>query len=64
MKKNNYDLPVYGIISSVPENIFSGTLPTTIIIDAKGNIVQKHEGIANYDTKAMVEFLNSLLKQQ
>jgi thiol-disulfide isomerase/thioredoxin len=29
MKKNNYNLPVYGIRSAVPENLFSGTLPTT-----------------------------------
>jgi len=62
MKKNNYDLPVYGITSSIPENIFSGTLPTTIIIDAKGDIVQKHEGIANYDTEGMRTFLHSLLQ--
>jgi thiol-disulfide isomerase/thioredoxin len=61
MKRNNYDLPVYGITSSIPENIFSGTLPTTIIIDAKGDIVQKHEGIANYDTKGIIEFLKALL---
>ncbi|MEP6746506.1 MAG: TlpA disulfide reductase family protein [Bacteroidota bacterium] len=60
MKKNNYNLPVYGIASPVPQNIFTGTLPTTLIIDVDGNIVQKHEGIANYNTGAMLEFLKGL----
>jgi thiol-disulfide isomerase/thioredoxin len=63
MKKNKYDLPVYGLASSIPESLFTGTIPTTLIIDAKGNIVQKHEGIANYDTEGMVTFLQSLSPQ-
>ena len=63
MDKHQYSLPVYQIASSPPENIFSGTLPTTIIVDAKGQLVQKHEGMANYDTQAMMEFLKSLLIQ-
>jgi thiol-disulfide isomerase/thioredoxin len=61
MKENNYDLPVYEIASAVPENLFTGALPTTLVIDASGNIVQRHEGIANYDTVKMLEFLKSLL---
>lgn len=61
MKKNKYDLPVYGLASSIPENLFTGTIPTTLIIDANGSIVQKHEGIANYDTEDMVKFLQSLV---
>jgi thiol-disulfide isomerase/thioredoxin len=60
MNKNKYDLPVYTISSAIPENLFSGTLPATLIVDAGGNIVQKHEGIANYDTAAMLAFLQSL----
>ena len=63
MDKHQYNLPVYQIAGSPPENIFSGTLPTTIIIDAKGQLVQKHEGMANYDTQSMMEFLKSLLVQ-
>ncbi|MES1222570.1 MAG: TlpA disulfide reductase family protein [Bacteroidota bacterium] len=60
MKKNGYNLPVYQLASSVPENLFSGTIPATLIIDANGNIVQKHEGIANYDTKEMTGFLKGM----
>jgi hypothetical protein len=36
-------------------------LRPTLIMDAQGNIVQKHEGIANYDTGEMVRFLKLLV---
>jgi thiol-disulfide isomerase/thioredoxin len=62
MNKHQYDLPVYQVAGPVSPDLFNGTLPTTLIIDSKGNLIQKHEGIANYDTKAMVEFLQSLLQ--
>ena len=60
MQKHDYDLPVYQLTGQVPENLFSGTLPTTLIIDSKGNLAQQHEGIANYNTHAMRVFLQSL----
>jgi len=61
MNKHQYNLPVYTITGPIPENIFSGTLPTTLIVDTRGQLVQKHEGMANYDTQAMLQFLTSLL---
>ena len=61
MKKNGYHLPVYRFALPVSENLFTGTIPATLIIDARGNIVQRHEGIANYNTDDMVVFLKSLL---
>ena len=60
MQRNGYHLPVYQISSGVPDNLFSGSLPTTIIIDGKGDIVYKHEGIADYNTAAMINLLRSL----
>jgi thiol-disulfide isomerase/thioredoxin len=63
MKKNNYNLPVYSLNGNIPAAIFEGTTPTTTIINPEGNIVQKHEGIANYDTEAMIDFLHLLIKQ-
>ena len=60
MDKHQYQLPVYSTNGMLPAAIFSGSLPTTIIIDSKGNIVKKHEGIANYDTEEMIQFLQSL----
>lgn len=60
MKKQHFDLPVYNMLKVAPASVFSGTLPTTIIIDSNGRIVQKREGIANYDTTEMLDFLSTL----
>ena len=47
MKKNNYDLPVYMPTGPVPGMLFTGSLPTTVIINKKGEIVYSHPGMAN-----------------
>lgn len=61
MAKHGYDLPVYRVAGPVTANLYSGSLPTTIIIDTNGALAQKHEGIANYDTHEMEQFMHSLL---
>lgn len=60
MAQHGYDLPVYQVTGPVSPSLYSGTLPTTLIIDPEGKLVQKHEGIANYNTPAMLSFLKSL----
>lgn len=62
MKKNKYDLPVYEPVTAIPEQIFRGSIPTTLIVDKNGNIVFLHEGMADYNSKAMQSFLTKLLK--
>ena len=60
MAKHGYDLRVYRSAGPVSADLYSGSLPTTLIIDTNGNQVQKHEGIANYDTRNMEQFMRSL----
>lgn len=60
MKKHSYQLKVYSSESAIPEHIFSGTLPTTVIIGPKGDIVFQHTGMADYDNAEMLNFLNAL----
>lgn len=62
MKRNKYDLPVYEATESIPEAIFQGTVPTTLIIDQQGKIVFFHEGMADYDSGKTEAFLRSLSK--
>ncbi|HEY0900273.1 MAG TPA: TlpA disulfide reductase family protein [Sphingobacteriaceae bacterium] len=62
MKKNKYDLPVYEPTSSIPESIFQGTVPTTLIINKSGEIVFFHEGMADYNSDEMEKFLTDLAK--
>jgi thiol-disulfide isomerase/thioredoxin len=60
LKKNNFSIPVYYRNQVSPE-MFSGTLPTTIVLDKKGNIVMKHTGLAGYDNEKFITQLKSLL---
>ncbi len=60
MKKHSYQLKVYSSESVIPEHIFSGTLPTTVIVGPKGDIVFQHSGMADYDNAEMLNFLNAL----
>jgi thiol-disulfide isomerase/thioredoxin len=60
MKKNSFNLQVYASVSPIPEQIFNGTLPTTVIIGPDGTIVFHHTGMANYNTTEMINLLNTL----
>ena len=62
MKKHSYNLKVYTSESAIPEQIFNGTLPTTAIIGPDGTIVFHHKGIADYNNKEMINFINTLTR--
>lgn len=61
LNKNNFIIPLYNLSGNVPNEIFSGTLPTTIVLNKQGNIVLKHEGMAGYNTDAFIKQLKELL---
>lgn len=63
MQKKNLNLPIYYPASPLPDTFYSGTLPTTIILDKRGNIVTQWHGLRNYGGEDMVEFLNALAKE-
>lgn len=60
MKTHNYDLPLYAANSGTSSGLFTGTLPSTIIINKKGNIVFRETGAAKYNTKQFTDFINRL----
>jgi len=64
MKARKYAMPVYQMASSVPEQIFAGSLPTTVIFDKQSRLSFKHEGAANYNSKKFVEFMEKLVKAE
>ncbi len=61
LQSNHYHIPLYKRIADVPADIFSGTLPTTIVIDKSGKVVLKHEGMADYNTTDFIQQLKELL---
>jgi thiol-disulfide isomerase/thioredoxin len=60
MQKKNYSMPVYELASNIPEQLFKGTLPTTIVLDKKGRISFNEEGAANYAHKKFIAFMLQL----
>ncbi len=63
MKKRSFQLPVVAIASAIPEQIFAGSLPTTLIISPTGEIVFRHEGMADYDNTEIINLINGMLVQ-
>lgn len=60
MNKRQYKMPVYTMASSISENLFKGSLPTTIVFDKKGRIAFQEEGAANYSSQKFVDFIKQL----
>ena len=59
-KRKGYDLPIYALQSNRPVMYQSSTVPTTYVIDANGQLVLTHKGMANYNTSKFREFLDGL----
>ncbi len=62
IEKNHFIIPLYNRSGEVSSEIFSGTLPTTIVINKEGKIVLKHEGLAGYNTNKFILQLKGLSK--
>ncbi len=61
LDKNNFIFPLYHRSEDVPAEIFSGSLPTTIVLNKEGKVVLKHEGLAGYNTDEFIKQLKELL---
>lgn len=60
MDRKKYALPVYAFASNLPETIFKGNLPTTIVFDKKGRLSYRGEGAANYASAKFMDFIEQL----
>ena len=59
IESHDFSIPLY-YQYNVSEKLFSGTLPTTVILDKDGKIVLKHEGMADYDNAKFIRQLKEL----
>lgn len=55
-----FDFEVYAPASAIPKMYESNSIPTTFVIDSKGNLVFTHKGMADYNRKDFKEFLKGL----
>ena len=61
--KKGYDVPVYIPQMQAPEILQSNSLPTNYIIDAKGNIIIKETGAADWNSEKVRTLLDGLLSK-
>ena len=59
--KKGYNLPTFSPTMKAPEKLQESSLPTTYIIDAKGNIIIRETGAANWNSKKVRNKLDALL---
>lgn len=64
MEAHNYGFPLYAANPGTSSGLFTGTLPSTIIINKKGNIVFRETGAANYNTKQFADFITNLCAEE
>ena len=60
VKKHNYTLPVYQALNHIPDDLLGRSIPATIILNKAGQLVFKHDGIADYSGDKMYNYLTKL----
>lgn len=59
-KRKGYNMPIYAPAGNLPPMYQSSAIPTTYVIDAKGNLALTHKGMADYNDEGFKKFLRSL----
>lgn len=62
--KKEYTFPVYMAASRVPEVFRAPSIPTTMVISPEGKIISKKVGMANYNKKSFINFLNKNVRSK
>lgn len=62
--KNPYDLPLYTPRMSPPEKLQGQRIPTNYLIDAKGKIIIKETGAADWNSERLRGVLEKMINRQ
>jgi len=62
LSKKDLDLPLYLPAGNIPYVYLSGAIPTTIMINKKGEIVFRHAGAADYSDPKIIEFVKKMIE--
>lgn len=60
MQKRKYMLPAFRSETAVPDVLFKGALPTTVVLDKRGRISYNQSGAANYGDPRFIAFIKDL----
>ena len=60
LDRKGYSFPIFELASSIPDTLFNGSIPATLILDKAGQIVFKHEGALDFTNSKFNQFLSTL----
>ncbi|MDF0720171.1 TlpA disulfide reductase family protein [Kaistella sp. PBT33-4] len=63
LEKEKFSVPMYQSNGNVPAEIYSGSLPTTVVLDKKGKVRLHHAGFANYASDKFVKQIEELINE-
>lgn len=63
LKKENFSVPFFKSNGNIPSTIYTGTLPTTVVLDKKGKIRFRNEGFANYGSDKFIKQIEGLINE-
>ncbi len=64
IRDNHYTFPVYLQKYEAPEVFSTNSIPTTFIVDSRGNIVLKHKGASKWNSRKIRRLLDELLREK
>lgn len=60
LKKEGFNMPIMTSASAISQELYSGTLPTTIVLNKAGEVAMKHEGMAKYNSGSFTKDFTEL----
>ena len=63
MQKHKYSLPLYVATSRIPGELLGRSIPTTVILNKKGQIAFRHEGAADYSNAEFIKYFGEFIKK-
>lgn len=61
LAKKGFTVPFHQSNGFIPDAVYTGSLPTTVVLDKKGVIRYRHEGFANYASDAFIGQMEELI---
>lgn len=64
LKEKGFTVPFLTPAGNIPDALYSGSLPTTVVLDKKGEIRLRHKGVADYSKDSFYKQIDELLKEK
>ncbi|WP_426478195.1 TlpA family protein disulfide reductase [Chryseobacterium sp. CBSDS_008] len=64
LKEKGFTVPFLVPAGEIPDVLYSGSLPTTVVLDRKGALRLHHTGLADYSKDSFYTQIDELLKQK